>query len=85
MTCKELIEFLSDYLAGEVAPQQRQAFERHLAVCPSCAAYLETFKRTIQLSKSSFEQDESGVRQVPEELVQAILRARSTSAGESEP
>jgi anti-sigma factor RsiW len=81
MTCKELIEFLSDYLAGEVEPPQREAFERHLAVCPPCAAYLETFKRTIQLSRSSFEEDEGAARQMPEELVQAILRARATSAG----
>ena len=84
MTCRELIEFLSDYLAGEVELRQRAAFEEHLAVCPSCAAYLETFKRTIQLSKASFAQDDSSAEQMPEELVQAILKSRACPEGQGD-
>ena len=50
MTCKELIEaFLADYLDAALSPEAVADLERHLALCPPCVAYLNTYKRTREL------------------------------------
>ena len=58
-----------------MTPDQRVEFERHLSVCPSCVAYLETYERTIALARTS--SDEPVPEDVPESLVRAILAARA--------
>ena len=77
ITCRELIGFLADYLDGALPPAQRGEFDRHLAICPSCVNYLETYKATIRLGKSAFcEPGGAPPGDVPEELIAAILAAR---------
>lgn len=52
MTCKKFVEdFLADYLAETLNPQQGQEIESHLASCPSCAALLNTYRMTIDLCR----------------------------------
>ena len=78
MTCRELIDFLMDYQAGELPAAQRTSFEAHLKLCPPCVTYLETYEETIKLGKSACTNPDDAVDdQVPEELVQAILNARA--------
>jgi anti-sigma factor RsiW len=83
MTCREFVGFLMDYLNGEVSPQQRQAFEEHLAECDNCVAYLQNYRETIRLGQGVFGRPDDPVpADVPEDLVQAILavtRQTSTS------
>jgi anti-sigma factor RsiW len=77
MTCREVIEFLMAYLDHELPPEQRSAFEVHLLECADCVAYLETYKETVRLGKSAFEDaDGDAGDDVPEELIAAILAAR---------
>ncbi len=78
MTCRELIEFVMAYLDKELPPSQRAEFERHLTVCPSCVNYLETYKRTIEVSKAACcgDLDKPVPDSVPKGLVEAILKAR---------
>ena len=76
ITCRELIDFIASYRDNELTPEQRGEFERHLSVCPSCVAYLETYEQTIALAKRS--SDEPVPEDVPDSLVQAILAARDT-------
>ena len=71
LPCTEIIGFLADYLDGELPPERKSEFDRHLAVCPSCIAYLETYKETIRMAKAS----ELQVDDVPEELIRAIIAA----------
>lgn len=50
MTCERLIEdFLADYLDAKLAPEVAADLERHLAVCPPCVAYVNTYRRTRAL------------------------------------
>ncbi|HMF12034.1 MAG TPA: zf-HC2 domain-containing protein [Gemmataceae bacterium] len=51
MTCRELVELLLDFLDGELPDDRRQLLETHLALCPPCLAYLETYKVTIRLTR----------------------------------
>ena len=48
MTCKELVELVTDYLEGALPPEDVKDFERHLSVCSSCRNYLTQMRQTIQ-------------------------------------
>lgn len=77
MTCREFAGFIAAYLDGELEVRQREEFDRHMAVCPWCVAYLETYQETVLLGKGAFSDPGAGVpEEVPEELVEAILGAR---------
>ncbi len=77
ITCRELTDFLMAYLDGDLSPLERAEFERHLAVCPPCVAYLDTYKQTIQIGKSVCGRpDDPLPRDIPEDLIKAILAAR---------
>ena len=51
LTCREFIlEYLSDYLDASLSPDIVEELERHLAACKPCAAYLNTYRRTRELT-----------------------------------
>jgi len=69
---------LSEYVSGELAMAERTEFEAHLAECPTCVAYLDTYQKTIQLGKLAYAHPEDQVPdEAPDQLVRAILAARS--------
>lgn len=75
--CSEVLELLWAYISGELPPEQAHEFDRHLAVCPSCVAYLDSYRKTIELSHESFQPDQcEPEEELPEELIQAVLAAR---------
>jgi len=47
MTCRELVELVTEYLEAQLAPADRERFEAHLQECEGCATYLEQFRLTI--------------------------------------
>jgi anti-sigma factor RsiW len=36
LRCRELVELVTDYLEGALAPAERARFEAHVADCPGC-------------------------------------------------
>ena len=48
LTCKELVELVTDYLEGALSSEDKERFEVHLATCDGCAAYLQQMRTTIQ-------------------------------------
>lgn len=74
ITCQQLIEFISRYRDHELTTQEHAEFERHLAVCPSCVAYLKTYEQTVLLAKASAHDPVPDG--IPEPLVKAVLEAR---------
>jgi hypothetical protein len=50
LTCREVIELLADYLEQSLAPETLAEFERHLDRCPPCIAYLNTYRKTRELT-----------------------------------
>ena len=77
MTCRELADFLADYLAGELPDDRRAAFEHHLARCPACVHYVAAYRAATDLGRRAFEEDQGAIpADVPEELVRAILASR---------
>jgi anti-sigma factor RsiW len=78
MTCRELADFLGDYLAGELGTDTRAAFEAHLRLCPNCRRYLASYEAAVRLGKRAFDDEDATLpADVPEDLVKAILSARS--------
>jgi hypothetical protein len=51
LTCKQETAFIARYLAAELEGPMLEAFEHHLRLCSNCAAFLETYKATIQLTR----------------------------------
>ena len=75
MTCKELTDFLMDYLEKQLPERTRAEFEGHIATCPPCLNYLESYKTAVELGRKVCEGDAAVPCEVPEHLIQAILAA----------
>jgi anti-sigma factor RsiW len=68
LTCKDAIELMADYLESALGEELLGALERHLADCPSCLAYLNTYRKTHALT------GEVGRIPMPEEMRERLRR-----------
>jgi anti-sigma factor RsiW len=50
LSCRELVELVTDYLEGALDRRTRSRFERHISGCPHCTAYLEQIRETVRLT-----------------------------------
>lgn len=48
MTCKEVVEVITDYLEGAMGEADRVRFEAHLGECSYCQSYLDQMRGTIE-------------------------------------
>lgn len=80
MTCREFAEFIDSFIAEGLSHDEAQEFQRHLAVCKDCVNYLDTYRRTIAMSRRAFAQmpEASVPKEVPEDLIKAILASRKS-------
>lgn len=56
LTCRELVELVTEYLDGTLAPADRDRFEQHLILCDGCAFYLDQMRTTIAVTGSLTEE-----------------------------
>lgn len=47
LTCRELVELVTEYLEGALEESRRQRFEEHIASCPACRMHLAQLQETI--------------------------------------
>jgi anti-sigma factor RsiW len=47
LTCRELVELITDYLEDRLPTTERARFEAHLPNCSGCRHYLEQMRKTI--------------------------------------
>jgi anti-sigma factor RsiW len=69
ITCREIVEIVTDYLEGALPPEQREAFELHLSYCDGCVNYLDQMRETIRITGELREES------LPPELQAELLRA----------
>jgi anti-sigma factor RsiW len=50
ITCRELVEVVTDFLEGALPVEQRDVVERHLAMCTWCETYLEQMRQTLAIA-----------------------------------
>ncbi|HEV7216259.1 MAG TPA: zf-HC2 domain-containing protein [Chloroflexota bacterium] len=67
-TCRELVELVTDYLEGALAPEDRLRFEQHVAICPGCRTYVDQMRLTIRTMGNLTEAS------IAPEAKQALLR-----------
>jgi anti-sigma factor RsiW len=48
MTCREMVELVTDYLEGALTKPERRRFEDHIGGCPGCTNYLEQMRLVIK-------------------------------------
>ena len=66
--CRRYRISLSAYLENELDANRNRLIEEHLADCPECVAFLETFRKTIALCRNL------PLLPVPEELHSRIMQ-----------
>jgi predicted anti-sigma-YlaC factor YlaD len=49
LTCRELVELVTDYFEAALAPDDEVRFEAHLAECAACRNHVEQMRQTIQV------------------------------------
>ena len=57
LSCRELVELVTEYLEGALSRADRMRFEQHIDGCENCSEYLEQMKRTIELTGELKEDD----------------------------
>ena len=55
MTCEKETALIADYLISNLSPADLASFENHLEECPDCKAFLQTYKKTIEITRSFLE------------------------------
>ena len=69
MNCKELVHHLHEYLDGELPPDRAARFDQHLSSCAACQRFLQSYRKTIQLFKKTWDID------LPHESGQKLWRS----------
>jgi len=81
LSCKELVELVTDYLDDRLPLAERSRFEMHLCYCPPCSTYLAQIRETVRLAGRLTE--ESIPRGTKEELLRAFRGWKKTAGGSS--
>lgn len=72
LTCKEVVEIVTDYLEGAMSAEDRARFDAHLSKCDGCTNYLRQMRETIRLTGMLTEE------QVPDDQKERLLEAFRT-------
>ena len=48
MSCKELVELVTDYVEGALSPADQRCFELHMSKCEGCELYIDQMRLTIK-------------------------------------
>jgi predicted anti-sigma-YlaC factor YlaD len=53
ISCRELVELVTDYLEGALESEQRERMEEHLHLCGPCRAYVDQIRTTSRLAAAA--------------------------------
>ena len=80
MTCRDFVDFLLAYQAGELSQKEQAVFDQHMVDCPPCEEFLKTYMTTLELERDAFcDCKDVKAEPVPDALVNAILAARKAN------
>ena len=80
LTCRQVEEFLLDYLEGQVSLWTKIKFRYHMHICDDCRKFLEDYRNAVALGRRIFNHpDDDATGNVPEKLLEAIMKARNPS------
>ncbi|HSU97116.1 MAG TPA: zf-HC2 domain-containing protein [Gemmatimonadaceae bacterium] len=67
LTCKELVELVTDYLEDSLSTIERRRFDEHLSTCPFCQIYLDQIRQTSHILGHLKEEE------MPREAIETLL------------
>ena len=79
MTCRQVVELMTEYLEGTLAAGDRARFEEHISGCDGCRAYLEQLRITRRVVGKLA--DEPIPEPIEAELLEAFRDWRLTNQG----
>lgn len=71
--CKDFCDRFSDFLDGELGPEECHLIEEHLAECSSCSVIYKSFKTTVDVSKRALTDE---VSEEVRDRLKSFLRQR---------
>jgi len=74
LVCREVVELVTEYLAGTLSPDARARFDEHLAGCPPCTAYLAQVRTTLELAADLGAASQPPDEQLAEQLGELFRR-----------
>lgn len=76
--CQQVVELVTAYLEGDLAPEDARQVESHLSGCPGCDAYLAQLRLTVR------EVGRVDADRLPDDVRSALLAAfvANTSDGD---
>jgi anti-sigma factor RsiW len=74
--CLEVFERLSEYLDGELSPQECAEMQEHIRDCEPCVAFVESLKTSIRAAGEL--RTEEPVRELPDEARDKLKAACKT-------
>lgn len=69
IVCRSGVELIMEYMEGELAPDVRAAIDEHVAGCPRCMAFIETYRETPRIMR------EATAIEMPSDLEVSLLAA----------
>jgi anti-sigma factor RsiW len=79
MTCRQVVELMTDYLDGALSAADRARFEEHISGCDGCRAYLAQLATTRRVLRKLA--DEPIPPALQAELVKTFQNWKSTIQG----
>ena len=79
MTCRQVVELMTDYLEGALSATDRARFEEHIAGCDGCRAYLAQLATTSRVLRTLA--DEPIPPELEADLVKTFQNWKSTIEG----
>jgi anti-sigma factor RsiW len=53
ISCREVVELVTDYLDGALAPEAVAQLEEHLVACDPCRVYIEQIRQTARVAAAA--------------------------------
>lgn len=68
LTCRDGVELLMDYLEGVLPEPLRREIDAHVAGCPRCVAFVESYRKTPGIVRAAT------AAEVPGDLAASLRR-----------
>lgn len=52
LSCRQIVELVTEYLEGALSSHDRLAFERHVAICPPCRGHLAQMRKVTATART---------------------------------
>ncbi|MGH2947370.1 MAG: anti-sigma factor family protein [Solirubrobacteraceae bacterium] len=52
ITCRHVVEIVTDYFEGALDPRERVRLEQHVSLCQGCSAYVDQMRLAIDVTRA---------------------------------